>query len=280
MRAVHINWTKPKKPDGGYYAEDFELFTTALSALEWRRHNGEIAMITDTAGYEFYKKRGLLSLWNEVKTTLDIMPGIDTDMFWAAGKLWALKKEITPVAMIDTDFIVWKPIAFDKICDTAVIHREELYADVYPGKEYFKMRNGYIFDCEWDWSEPAANTAFCVIKNQKFLEYYTDEAFKFMKNALPGGDNLTYMVFAEQRLFSMCAKKLGAEVRAFSDLERLFRDGAGHFTHTWGMKQQMRDMPELRYDFCVRCRARIESEFPEYAKILRGVPETEEYFRL
>ena len=86
------------------------------------------------------------------------------------------------------------------------------------------------------------------------------------------------MVFAEQRLLSMCAKKLGIDVYVISDLKRLFRDGERYFTHTWGMKQQMRDMPELREDFCLRCINRIMREFPEYAEMLSGIKELSEYF--
>ena len=265
MDAIHINWTKPFTDKTGalYEAEDFELLTTALSALNWRRFNGRITMVTDSAGYEFYEKNNLLTLWDDVKTTLDTIPPVNSDMFWAAGKLWALKNSAAPVAMIDTDFIVWAPIAFDALADAAVIHEEDLYPDVYPDVSSFGMKDGYAFDPDWDLSLRACNTAFAVIKNQRLLEYYTDEAFRFMENAADGGDALTYMVFAEQRLLPICAKKLGLKITVLSDLERLFKDGERYFTHTWGMKQQMRDMPELRHDFCRRCAERLKRDFPD-----------------
>ena len=282
MDAIHINWTKPFTDKTGlqYETEDFELLTTALSALNWQKHNGKISMITDSAGYEFYEKNGLLPLWdNGVKKTLDDIPGINSDMFWAAGKLWALKNSSAPVAMIDTDFIVWAPIAFDNLADAAVIHEEDLYPDVYPDISHFKMKDGYEFDAEWDFSLRACNTAFAVIKNQELLEYYTSEAIKFMQSAEDTGDPLTYMVFAEQRLLPLCAKKLGLQITVVSNLERLFNDGERYFTHTWGMKQQMRDMPELRYDFCMRCAARIQREFPDWADILGKIDCLKPYFK-
>lgn len=51
MQAFHSNWTRPffiRNPHIEYRIEPFELLTTALSALEWRRENGSIRMICDT----------------------------------------------------------------------------------------------------------------------------------------------------------------------------------------------------------------------------------------
>ena len=48
MQAFHSNWTRPffvRNPHMEYRIEPFELLTTALSALEWRRENGSIRMI-------------------------------------------------------------------------------------------------------------------------------------------------------------------------------------------------------------------------------------------
>ena len=281
MDAIHINWTKPftDKTGSQYGTEDFELLTTVLSALNWQKHNGRISMITDSAGYDFYETNGLLPLWDGgVKKTLDEIPAVNSDMFWAAGKLWALHDSSAPVAVIDTDFIVWAPIAFDNLADAAVIHEEDLYPDVYPEISHFKMKAGYEFDPGWDLSLRACNTAFAVIKNQDLLKYYTAEAIKFMQSAEDVDDSLTYMVFAEQRLLPICAKKLRLQITVLSNLEQLFKDGERYFTHTWGMKQQMRDMPELRVDFCMRCAARIRRDFPEWADILGKIDCLMPYF--
>jgi len=50
MNAFHTNWTKPfffRNQDSPYFIEDFDLLTTIISALEWRKHNGGIQMVTD-----------------------------------------------------------------------------------------------------------------------------------------------------------------------------------------------------------------------------------------
>ena len=101
--------------------------------------------------------------------------------------------------------------------------------------------DNYEFDNDFDWNIKACNTAFCVIKNEQLLRYYTDKSIEFMRHTNEQNDRLAYMVFAEQRMLPMCAKKLNMSIMSFSDLNRLFKNGDNMFTHTCGMKQQMRD---------------------------------------
>ena len=278
MDAIHVNWTKPfvNKTGKRYETEDFELLTTILSALKWREKNGRIKMITDTAGEEYYESIGLACIWDGIETRLDdvdVNPGV----FWAAGKLFALKNETAPVAMIDTDFILWETLDENDLSDVTVIHFEELAPHIYPPREYFKMRD-YVFDSEFDWTLKACNTALCVIKNDRFLKYYTKQSIDFMRHTDEEKDYLRYMVFAEQRLIHMCAKKMGMSVSAFSDMRALFEGREARFTHTWGMKQQMRDNDALRFDFCKRCVRRILTEYPHMEEIMRNIPCLMRYF--
>ncbi len=278
MDAIHSTWTKPRiYSAGSFFTEDFDILTTILSALKWREKNGRIKMITDSAGLEFYRSRRMCGLWDRIETTLDEIPdSVNPEIFWAAGKLYALKSCAAPVAVLDTDFIVWDRLAFDNLGDLTVIHKEEINNDVYPDIHHFNMKQGYIFDPELDWREKPSNCAFYVIKNNELKDSYVNEALGFIENTVDG-DSLTYMVFAEQRLMSMAAKRMGIEIKEFSNLERLFNDGEKYFTHTWGMKQQMRDIPELRYDFCRRCADRIKNDFPFFVKTMENIEELKKY---
>ena len=109
MDAIHINWTKPfrNRFNVPYEVEDFEILTTILSALKWREKNGNIKMVTDSIGAQYYKKTGLDVIWNSVENILDNVD-VNSNVFWAAGKIFALKEQNAPVAMIDTDFVVWE----------------------------------------------------------------------------------------------------------------------------------------------------------------------------
>ena len=69
MRGFHVNWTRPfavRAPGMPYAVEPFELLTTALSALFWRRENGSICMVCDSRAAEYYASLGLDFLWDEI----------------------------------------------------------------------------------------------------------------------------------------------------------------------------------------------------------------------
>lgn len=284
LRAFHINWTRPffaRNPDGTYAVEPFELLSTALSALWWRRANGSIRMICDQKAARYYDALGLSFLWDEgVHPLLDAVPAdVDPMAFWAAGKLFALSAMPAPCVMLDTDFIVWKPLApLLAACELAAIHREDIMPDIYPGPEAFSRTRGFDF-AALDWSVRPLNTALAYFADDDFRRYYTDMAIRFMRRSPGADDVLTYMVFAEQRLLAMCAAQKNVRTTALSDLPALFGGGQqGYFSHIWGFKQQMRDEPALYEDFCRRCAARLERDFPQQAARIAAVPSLAAYF--
>lgn len=284
MQAFHSNWTRPffiRNPHIEYRIEPFELLTTALSALEWRRENGSIRMICDTPAKRYYESLGLCFLWDDgVYPLLDTMPeDINATAFWAAGKLYALSAVPSPCVMLDTDFICWKSISnlLDGP-DTAAIHREDIMPSIYPDQTAFAQTEGFPLD-SFDWTVQPFNTALAYFGNDEFRRYYTDTAIRFMRCSPDADDTLTYMVFAEQRLLAMCAEKKHAHAVALSDLPALFGGAQnGYFTHIWGFKQQMRENPELYEDFCRRCAARLQKDFPEESKTIAKIAELSPFF--
>ena len=90
-------------------------------------------------------------------------------------------------------------------------------------------------------------------------------------------DPLIYMVFAEQRLISMCAKKQGIEIYNFSDVEALFHSAQTCFTHVWGYKSYLQRHLEARERFCKRCMKRILKDFPYMLQHLEKMKELNKY---
>ncbi len=284
MQAFHSNWTRPffvRNPHIEYRIEPFELLTTALSALEWRKENGSIRMICDTPAERYYESLGLCFLWDDgVYPLLDsIPPDSNAEAFWAAGKLYALSAVPSPCVMIDTDFICWKSVSclLDGL-DTAAIHREDITPSIYLDQSAFTRTTGFPLD-PFDWTVQPFNTALAYFGNDAFRQYYTDTAIRFMRCSPKADDVLTYMVFAEQRLLAMCAKEKNIRSEALSDLPALFGGAQnGYFTHIWGFKQQMRDNPHLYEDFCHRCANRLKEDFPAEAQRIAQVKELSPFF--
>lgn len=283
MQAFVSNWTRPyavRCPDRPYQMTDFDLLTTVLSALVWRRENGSIRMITDDTGAQYYCSLGLTDLWDGgIFTYLNDIPStIDPCTFWAAGKLYALATTPAPCVMLDTDFIVWHSLSEHWHRPLAVIHREALNPAIYPAPSAFVLAPSYHFPTNWNWHEPACNTALTYFGNDTLRKTYVGQAMDFMQ-AARGRDGLIYMVFAEQRLLAMCAQACGVPIHAFSTEQDLFQGNQRDFTHIWGFKQAMQEQPVLHELFCQKCAARIRKDFPIYANICQTIPQLQPYFR-
>lgn len=284
IEAFHSNWTRPflnSNPHKEYYIDDFEILTTIISALKWREKNGNIKMITDEVGASYYKSIGLDIIWNlGIDIALDdISDKVNSNIFWAAGKLYALKEQKSPCVMIDTDFIVWESIEDILInSEVSVIHKENIIEAVYPNKEYFRLKNGYSLDENFDWTVLPSNTAFAYISNDNFKDYYVKSAIDFMNNLDCNDDKITNMVFAEQRLISMCAKRKNIEINEIMSLDNLFSNNQNLFTHTWGHKREMRNDFNKRKDFCIRCIIRIIKDYPEYESLISNIEVLKEYY--
>ncbi len=260
MHAIHVIWTAPK--NGQVFSTDYELLTAVLSALTWRKTGGRISMYTDNP--EYFKNSGFSRVWDEIVPLKTENPP-DAKTFWAAGKIYAMREAGPPFCVLDTDFIVWKKPDFGKN-RLAAIHEEELSEAVYPDfKEFFSAK-------PYSKSVKPVNTAFTYINDIEFLKLYTTEAINFMKTYPKTSDTLCPMVFAEQRMFSMCADALDIKINILSDLESLFKNGAdGHFTHLWGFKQQMNENNVLRHDYRNKVLERIKKDFPEYYEQLKNI---------
>lgn len=283
MKAFVSNWTRPyavRCPDRPYQMTDFDLLTTVLSALVWRRENGSIRMITDDTGAQYYRSLGLTDLWDGgIFTYLNDIPStIDPCTFWAAGKLYALAATPAPCVMLDTDFIVWHSLSEHWHRPLAVIHREALNPAIYPAPSAFVLAPSYHFPTNWNWHEPACNTALTYFGNDTLRKTYVGQAMDFMR-AARGRDGLIYMVFAEQRLLAMCAQACGVPIHAFSTEQDLFQGNQRDFTHIWGFKQAMQEQPVLHELFCQKCAARIRKDFPIYANICQTIPQLQPYFQ-
>lgn len=278
MEGFHSFWSRPGmvKNYGELRYAGYELLTTLLSALKWREHNGPIRMITDSPGAAFFERIGLTGAWDEVSTALDGMPeGLDPFLFWAAGKLWALRTMPCPCVMLDTDLIVWDRVDVPPGLDVMAAHPEMLCPEVYPDPAGFRLKAGYSLPAEWDLSLDAANTAFLYLRDPGFRDLYVDAALSFMGGVEPTGLNTTTaMCFAEQRVLPMCAAARGQRLG-------YLLDGADQasVTHVWGFKHLMEESAELRDAFCVKCVRRVLRDFPAWTGFLEKNEDLSRYLR-
>lgn len=280
MEAFHSFWSAPNscRNQGEIIFPDYEQLTAILSALEWRRHSGTIRMVTDRAGAAYFREKGLTTFWNETEETLDSLnDAVDPVAFWAAGKLAALKTRKTPCVMLDTDLIVWENVERKLTADVVAAHAEGLNPRTYPEPSAFRMKNGYRFPENWDFSIRPANTAFLYIRNTEFRDAYVEAVFRFLEHVETEGlTPVQTMCFAEQRILPMCAAAEAQTMSYLMEMGEVFRQN--YMTHTWGFKNILRHSRQAREDFCTRCAMRIFRDFPEEAEKLISCPDLRNYY--
>ena len=219
----------------------FEIICQALSALMWKKLNGPIKFYGDKAACRWLADLDLLGMYDVVDNQVleGIPDDINQEIFWAGSKLFALRAEKAPVAMVDTDLIVWKPLGDLLDGPLTVLHREDLI-DCYIRKEFLKTRPGYAFDPQWDWTVHPCNTAFAYFGNEDFKSRYVEKAVDFMRgNGEYPMEMVSQMVFAEQRLLAMESVKEGLEIHTL--VGDPFENGNDIFTHLWGAKNIARN---------------------------------------
>ena len=271
MDAFHTFWSKPNRlrHGGRVAAEDCEVLTMILSALKWQEKNGAVRMVTDRAGAAFFKSLSLENLWSAPidESLEDMDESVDAELFWAAGKLEALRRVSAPCVMLDTDLIVWQPLSEKLGGNVVAAHREPLNPTVYPDpRRAFGMARDYAFPTQWDFSLLPVNTAFLYMPDDAIRRAYTDAAFRFMAALRRGAGAVATMCFAEQRILPMCAAASGAQVDTLLREDAL--DGQELATHLWGAKRTFAADVRAGTAYCVRCALRIERDFPRWGAAL------------
>ncbi len=252
LRGIHIQSTAPSSAQRqDYHLSCLYVSSMVLSALLWRKNCGTIKLYTDSVFYAYLISNGLTELWDggiDTETIDAIPPSVNQSVFWAAAKLFALHDAPAPVAMVDGDLFFWRDISKDmNLENLTVLHKEELW-DCYVSRDSLGTPPDYQFDSRWDWTESPYNTAFAYFPHQAFKDAYTEEAIRFMTdNCGQDAKPSSQMVFAEQRLLAMCAKRDNIPVKTLID--NPFDGKNDSFTHLWGAKaranKNVKDMKHL-----------------------------------
>ncbi|MFI5956390.1 DUF6734 family protein [Cryptosporangium sp. NPDC051539] len=292
MRAFHAYSSKPpqkwfgtERTDGRCHFEDFEVLMTALSALEWRRHNGPITLYADDPCASYFEDRGLTGLWDHVDVDVLGKADVDTNFgaFWAFAKTVALAEEQAPCVALDMDLVVWKNLENLITADFMAIHTEPLDFQVYVPRDELRTPPGYVWD-DLDWTVTPCNAALLYFGSEAVRADCAEMGRDFVADNDAGGLDLpTYAVFVEQRLYPMIAQRLGATVGHFlADHHGThLADGTPNtaFTHLWLYKRRLMEDRTARESLCRRMSARLIADHPDSASALSRVPDLAGYFR-
>lgn len=266
--AFHVLWTKPVTTGGKRFSmNNAEILTMVVSALMWQKHNGSIKLYTDKAGYTFIRSRKLLALWDggiDVELLENNNYPIDPEIFWAAGKLIALEAQACPCVMLDTDLIVTQPIQhlLEPTAITA-LHSEALQPEVYLPPSLLKKPSGFNFPDDYNWNTLPSNTAFLYIRDKSFKSFYLNESKRFMFwNMEKPTEMVSQMVFAEQRLLSICADRQHLSINYL--LSDPFSLSNSSVIHLWGFKHLLRQNENVQAIYSKQLLEKFGEELSAY----------------
>lgn len=280
----HTIWTKPNP---NFKLADYELLTLIVSALVYRRYNGPMHLYTDVRGFAYICRNGLTSLYDHIHTCLDEIPKeINPKIFWAGGKIFAYQRCQTPAISIDLDAIIWKKLP-NLNQDAVALHPEPVSWGAYINTERFAKDYNFPRN-EWNWRIPAGNVGVLLFNDDKLKDFYTKTAIDFMLEAskrgrpnpaysgLFGSGVETYideMVFAEQRLLTMCADKIYRQVDFFTDFDtnKDHIEPNGLITHLWNSKRGYKVHARARETYCNFLLNYIAQNHPEALKKLKNL---------
>jgi hypothetical protein len=186
---------------------------------EWKR-----VFFVDSFTKPIYESLGVLDLVDEVNDTLlDESIAINTDIFWAGGKIRAQRAVEGPLVLFDLDVRFQADLKqmglFDK--DVACMWLEDT-SRKYFSPEYALQNTGLTYDFDWD--ERALNVSLLYFKDEDFKNLYCDTSLEYM---ITSSQNLTgsytqdeknaYIMFTEQYMLNQLAKKHNKEVKLAID---------------------------------------------------------------
>ena len=201
----------------GKIFSNYALYTMLLSALQWKKTNGNIKLYCDASVYEQLRQFRLLSCWDDIEVLRDdsVDRGINLQVFWSAVKFLVYERQYEPFVCIDTDLIVWKKLDICPDVDWQFAHWESIEpGDIsYPDTATLSKPAGYIFPKLAFAETRASNMCITVFNNMDFCRIFVNEAFKYMRgnkvdsiSSLHATPEILYM---EQRLPVLLSKRYG-----------------------------------------------------------------------
>lgn len=205
--------------DGNYKQLKPEVLTTISNILFLKQLYPEykIIMYVDDTTQKYYNELGVLSLVDEVNTSvLNRNYNIDKKTFWAYSKIFALRATSAPCVIFDLDFRIFEDIrslGFFKY-DLGAYSLENIENKYYYSQPEECLK-GLQVTKDFSWDEFAVNVSCLYFKKSEFKNTYCDWVINFIygwsfhhkDDNFDYGDNL--ILFAEQYMLNQFIKKYG-----------------------------------------------------------------------
>lgn len=235
IKAIFVNWTKPffhRKDAEGYNKIkmsdmatdeydiiDYELWIQKVAVLRAKQYIGKTKLYTDTIGYEFYSKMGMLELWDEIDVdTLNTFDNENQNVmagkFWTTGKSIVIGKQTEPFIFLDNDFIIRGELPkwiFDY--DLVHTHWEIQRGEFFVSNQQIEEIGG-IDDFAQNMLMP--NTSFLYINNSELCKDYLKKHLDIISKEYKTIPEWLWLL-ADQGIMGYSARKLDLKVESLEN---------------------------------------------------------------
>lgn len=307
MKVIFVNWTAPffyKKDAQGYNKlklndlsdeeyemVDYELLIQETTVRRAKKHIGPTKLYTDNIGYNFYKKMGMLKLWDEIDTeTLETFnreyPNVNPGRFWTTGKSIVMGKEPVPYLFLDLDFIVRSELPswvknYDLVHTQWEVQRGEFFVFQHQIDEI-----GGVEDFNQNMMVP--NTSFVFMNSEELRDDYLKKHLSIITREYDYVPEWLWLI-ADQSILGYSARKLKCSVESIEnriylsyaevdpktkgapgrglfwvkDPDRIDHTENLDYEHVWFSKYDLKTNPEYRAKKIEELKAEIESLIPK-----------------
>lgn len=291
MKVIFVNWTRPffnrKNFDGykkrttvdyegdDYFLAPYEIVMQRAAITSAKKYTKlPLKLITDDAGYEYYKKIDLLRYFDEVDVSLlnelDKTEEINSAQFWTSGKIISICKETPPFIFMDLDLIIKNHLP-DWIYDYDTVHthweisRSTLFIE-------HNMLTDYGLNIpEFDNRMLIPNTSLLFMNNQQVLDRYLELHMEIVTKKYDYVPDWLWLM-SDQNILGYTLRSLNSKVSQFEDKTFVQfpdisqnKDKPGYFPDWLDIHERDKTRPDFRFEHVWLNKASIGT-IPDYQK--------------
>jgi hypothetical protein len=214
---MNVIWVaQDNKKDGSFKQTKAEILCTISCVLFIKHYYPKFKtnLFVDNHTFKYYEQFGVLDMFDNVDNSLlnqDL--GVNLDVYWAAGKIFAQNTFNGPTLMMDLDFRFFRDIKELNIFDSDI---SCLWVETLEEEHHLKpqlaMSYTYLI---WriPWDKYLFNTSFLFFQNDEVRKKYCDLAISYMKSNykilssdMSKIEKNKFMMFVEQYMLRQISK--------------------------------------------------------------------------
>lgn len=189
-----------EKIEGRNWNQQVELMQKSARAWDSIYPSDTRALYVDEYSWNSLGTLRETKMFDEVnKFSYESFPSISPKVFWASGKLRAIREQTEPFILVDNDFELRGDIKKHLQKDRACFNFLETTLFLYPSPTSPEIRS---LNLDFRLSNFAANTSFFYSPDPEFTSDYAFRSLSAMEMlSKQGVDSSVYMIFTEQQFF-------------------------------------------------------------------------------